>query len=82
MRTFGIAVVIAGAIFASAADAQVASTCNPWPSPYGWQCEGHPVAWQQGNARPRPWFAPPGCYAMRWVTTPHSASWQSVYICR
>jgi hypothetical protein len=42
----------------------------------------HTTAWQHGIGRPRPYFAPPGCYIVRRVATPNDVALQSMYICR
>ena len=42
----------------------------------------HTVAWQHGHARPRPYFAPPGCFIVRRVATSNDVALQSIYICR
>jgi hypothetical protein len=42
----------------------------------------HTLAWQQGTARPRPYFAPPGCFVIRRVATPDDITLQTMYICR
>jgi hypothetical protein len=40
------------------------------------------VAWQHGIGRPRPYFAPPGCFIVRRVATPYDVALQGMYICR
>lgn len=48
-----------------------------------WNIDWHRTyAWQHGNAKPTPYFAPPGCYINRRVTTPDGANLQNMYICR
>lgn len=48
-----------------------------------WQVDCcYAVAWQHGNSRPRPYFAPPGCFITRYVTTRENVALQTVYICR
>jgi len=48
-----------------------------------WQVDWrHTVAWQHGHARPRPYFAPPGCFIVRRVATSNDVVLQSIYICR
>ena len=42
----------------------------------------HTPAWQQGISRPRPYFAPPGCFIIRRVATPDDVALQTMYICR
>ena len=42
----------------------------------------HTPAWQQGTSRPRPYFAPPGCFIIRRVATPDDVALQTMYICR
>jgi hypothetical protein len=42
----------------------------------------HTVAWQHGIARPRPYFAPAGCFIVRRVVTPYDVTLKSMYICR
>jgi hypothetical protein len=42
----------------------------------------HTVAWQQGTSRPRPYFAPPGCFIIRRVATPDDVALRTMYICR
>jgi hypothetical protein len=42
----------------------------------------HTLAWQHGIGRPRPYFAPPGCFIVRRVATPNDVALQSMYICR
>jgi hypothetical protein len=50
---------------------------QPWN--IGWR---RTYGWQHGNAKPTPYFAPPGCYINRRVTTPDGANLQNMYICR
>jgi hypothetical protein len=42
----------------------------------------HTLTWQHGIAKPRPYFAPPGCFIVRRVTTSNDVALQSIYICR
>jgi hypothetical protein len=53
------------------------SMLRPWD--IDWR---HTLAWQHGRSRPRPYFAPPGCFITRRVATRDSVSLQTVYICR
>ena len=50
---------------------------RPWDSQ--WQ---RTFAWQYGNARPRPFFAPPGCFITRRVRTHDGVALKTIYICR
>jgi hypothetical protein len=50
---------------------------RPWDA--GWR---HTPAWQAGASRPRPDFAPPGCFIIRRVATPDDVALKTVYICR
>jgi hypothetical protein len=40
------------------------------------------LTWQEGTSRPRPYFAPPGCFIIRRVATPDDVALQTMYICR
>jgi len=42
----------------------------------------HTLGWQHGVARPRPYFAPPGCFIVRRVATSNNVALQTIYICR
>lgn len=70
--------VTAGAVIMGAATGSAASgLLCPWK--VDWR---HTAAWQHGSSKPTPYFAPPGCYTDRWVTTPHSVTWKRLYVCR
>jgi hypothetical protein len=53
------------------------SMLRPWD--IDWR---HTLAWQDGTSRPRPYFAPLGCFITRRVATRDSVAPQTVYICR
>jgi len=42
----------------------------------------HTLAWQHGISRPKPYFAPSGCFIVRRIATAHDVALQSTYICR
>jgi hypothetical protein len=75
LLTAGLAAVSA-AILATTA---VSAAYGPWPWDVDWR---HTAAWQHGVAKPRPNFAPPGCFIDRWVAIRHRVNWQQLYICR
>ena|SRR5690348_6632672 len=70
-------IITVNAVIISTETGAASGLLCPWN--FDWR---HTAAWQQGARKPTPYFAPPGCFTDRWVTTPHSVTWKRLYVCR